>query len=495
MSTDPSTQDQRLYQLALRSRQQELLLVLRVVLETCDLLVGPSATRWSADVEKVRAAAQKLSAKVKELDGRLPESPRKFQHDLRTDLTVLKGFAEELAEYTLDQQITGDVQFVLDLIQKSIRPLIDALTDPIAHLEATTAAVERREGLRPSHPPAVERGRVLVVDDNPEIRSILLRELNRLGHESEEATGGEEALRIVRERATGESPFDLILLDVLMPPPDGLEILQKLKADPATRAIPVLMISGLTDPRVLADAIALGAEDYLEKLDDPEVIRTRVDKTIEQYRLRSRYYGLLHKVLPGAVVEEYVRDRAVAPKEFPSVAVLFADLKGFTPYSQRHTPRQVVDALEELFAEWDDIAQRHEVQKIKTIGDAFMGVAGALTTPPNPTLACVNCGLAFLDTAASRKFEFQVRVGISVGKVVAGLLGRRQFLYDLWGEAVNKAARMESHGDINHVNLSQEAYDLVERQFTGWAHKTEPVKGINGLTTIYRLSGPHPSGS
>jgi class 3 adenylate cyclase len=183
-----------------------------------------------------------------------------------------------------------------------------------------------------------------------------------------------------------------------------------------------------------------------------------------------------------------VTHQGVGPQPFEKAAVVFADLKDFTPYSQHHSPRQVVDALSELFAEWDAIAVKHDVQKIKTIGDAFMGVAGVLTPADNPVRNCVACGLAFLNADAVRRIGLDIRVGISVGKVVSGLLGRGQFLYDLWGEAVNTAARMESHGKPGHVNLSELTYREVQSEFPGWIPWTKNVKGIASEMPIYRLA-------
>src|SRR5262249_25471863 len=148
----------------------------------------------------------------------------------------------------------------------------------------------------------------------------------------------------------------------------------------------------------------------------------------------------------------------------------------FTGYCDRHEPEEVVAHLQRLVEDWEETALRHGVQKIKTIGDAFMAACGLLQPSASPVLDCVRCGLEMV--AATRRLPtgWDVRVGIHFGPVVAGVLGRRQYLFDLWGDTVNTAARMESHGVPGKITLSSAAWQQVAHCCRGRSLGAMPVK-------------------
>src|SRR5262249_5605340 len=151
---------------------------------------------------------------------------------------------------------------------------------------------------------------------------------------------------------------------------------------------------------------------------------------------------LLHVILPDQVVKELKATNGVRPRRYDEVAVLFADIFGFTPYCERHCPEEGVSPLQRLVEAREDSGLRHQVQKIKTSGDAFMAASGLLHRVENPVLNCVRCGLEMIAAAQALPTDWNLRVGVHVGQVVAGVIGHRQYLFDLWGDTVNTAARL-----------------------------------------------------
>ena len=340
-----------------------------------------------------------------------------------------------------------------------------------------------------------EGGRILVVDDNEINRDMISRRLVRQGYTPFTAQNGREAL----ERLRAE-PFDLVLLDILMPEMNGYQVLEQLKHDAALRHIPVIMISALDEIDSVVRCIEIGAEDYLPKPFNPVVLRARIGASLEKKRLRDRevlYLNqierekkradeLLHVILPHDIVQELKANGFVAPRRHEDVAVLFCDIVGFTPYSATRQPEEIVAALQQLFEAFEDLASRHDMYKIKTIGDSFMSTAGLLVPVPNPVLSAARCGFEMVRAAKSLPAGWDVRVGIHAGPVVAGVVGRKQYLYDLWGDTVNTAARVESHGAKASVNLSASAWKRVEDACEGRSLGLIPVKG-KGEMEIFRV--------
>ena len=232
---------------------------------------------------------------------------------------------------------------------------------------------------------------ILVVDDNADNRYTLIRRLRREGYANlDEATNGREALERLEAR-----PFDLVLLDIMMPELDGFQVLERLKAHETWRHIPVIMISALSEFESVVRCIELGAEDYLQKPFNSVLLRARVSASLERKRLhdreaahlaeidrqRQRADRLLHAILPGPAVAELKATDRITPRRFEEVAVLFADVLGFTLYCDRHPPEHVVANLDRLAAAFEDITNSHGLEKIKTVGDAFVATGEPAGTP------------------------------------------------------------------------------------------------------------------
>ena len=336
-------------------------------------------------------------------------------------------------------------------------------------------------------------GRILVVDDHPTNRLKLSMAVQQLGLEAEVAEGGQDALARLKNE-----PFDLILLDLLMPEMDGFEVLSALKSDLDLRAIPVIIISELDEVDGVAKAIKLGAEDYLPKSFNPVLLEARVSACLEKKRLRDlevsflreietekkRSDRLLNAILPSAAVHELKVTNEVKPRRFEDVTILFSDIAEFTTYSDAHSPEQVVDHLQELVRAFEEIAAKHGLEKIKTIGDAFLATAGLFQYVPESTLAAVRCGLEMASTAPRLSAGWQVHVGIHTGPLVAGIIGHRQYMFDIWGDSVNIAARVVDQAPAGGVLVSEAAWRHVGLKAQGRSHGVVDLKGKGGMELI-----------
>lgn len=208
------------------------------------------------------------------------------------------------------------------------------------------------------------------------------------------------------------------------------------------------------------------------------------------FREKEKTERLLLNVLPKEVADILMeQDQAIADA-FDNVSVLFCDVVGFTPLSEKLTPRQTVDVLNEIFSHFDSLAEKYEVEKIRTIGDGYMAAAGV--PRPHRAHAHALCQMALEMRAYMRErnqsselLDLEVRIGINSGPAVAGVIGTTKFHYDLWGDAVNISARMESHGIPGRIQIGEATYDLVRDEFVceprGWID----VKGKGPMQTWF----------
>ncbi len=253
------------------------------------------------------------------------------------------------------------------------------------------------------------------------------------------------------------------------------------------------MISAFNEIDLVVRCIERGAEDYLPKPFKPVLLRARVNACLEKKRLleeiekeRRRADELLHVILPAPIVTELKTFNHVKPCRHENVAVLFCDIAGFTSYCDQHEPEQFFPVLQRLVEAWEESAVRHGVEKIKTIGDAFMAAGGLLNKEiGEPVRACVALGLDMI-RLARQLTPWDIRVGIHAGPVVAGVIGHRQYLFDLWGDTVNTAARMESNGVVGSIALSGAAWGQIAHCARGERRGRVEIKG-KGLMDIYRF--------
>ena len=458
------------------------------------------------DLSRVREGTDLLRQRLRDLgEGRHDAGAKRIRHDLRTPLNHILGYGEMLQDDLATSTDPTPRVLVARIITRgrSVLAVVDELVEDVlsgGQIRATPLPARMRH--RP--PPAVVRGadvitgKILVADDNPANAELLSRLLTPLGHEVRSAFNGEEALQRLHEE-----PFDLLLLDVMMPVMDGFAALEKVKSEPALRHLPVLMITSLDELDSAARCIELGAADYLTKPFDNVLLHARVRSCLEAKRLRdqqvevlerveqerARARELLRVILPDPVVQELEETNRVKPRRFENVGVLFSDIVGFTQYCDQREPEEVLPSLQRLVEAYEDVMGTHQMQKIKTIGDGFMAVAGLLEPVDNPVLHCVQCALDMVRLADELELGWQIRVGIHVGPVVAGVLGRRQFQFDLWGDTVNTASRVESYGVSGGISLSRTAWDqLAPYQPRGRTLGRVKMKG-KGLVELIEFQG------
>jgi CheY-like chemotaxis protein len=421
---------------------------------------------------------------------------RTLRHDLRGHAAYIIGMCQlwrkQAARFALER-FEADLD-TLKTVAEQVVTLLDKLVSfKRAALPATGSSDGMAELLRymENLPASQERGDILVVDDSSFNRDYLRELLTQQGHRVGTAADGAEALRLVAAQ-----PYDVILLDVLMPGMTGFGLLERLKSSELWRHIPVIMVSALEEEMSVISSIARGAEDYLTRPVEPLLLRARVGACLEKKRLRDRemtHLGridqLLHALFPPEIVTELKETSSVRPRRYERVGVLFLDVAGFTAFcdSRRDRPEDVVASLQQHFLAFEHIAQRHGVQKIKTIGDAFMGTAGLLRPSDKPVLALLRCGLDMIQAARSATPPWEVRIGIHVGPVVAGVLGETQYSFDLWGDTVNIADRMQSLGEPGIITLSGDAWREVSA--LGRAERRRVVVRGKGLMELFAFRG------
>ena len=476
-----------------------------MLLEELDV-IGPP--RFQARLQSVRGLGKQLLARINELVqpsrvGPTPEALTQLLDELRAQLS---GPASEVlteCEHLLHEAEEGGAQPALkdDLgkIDAAGRKLFALLDEPLARapeLERRPVETGRLHIISPHAGERVVSGHILVVDDREANRELLARRLERQGYTVSTASGGHEALTRM-----AEVRFDLVLLDILMPDLDGMEVLRRMKSTEGLRDIPVIIISALDELESVVPCIEMGAEDYLSKPFNPVLLRARIVACLEKKRLRDQEQAylqqlrveqekserLLLNVLPAPIAERLKAGEETIADTFPDVTVLFSDLCDFTDLSARVKPTELVQLLNEIFSTFDELAARHGLEKIKTIGDSYM-VVGGLPTPRVDHAEAI-CRMAIemqREMARIRDLDGKsprLRIGVHSGSVVAGVIGTRKFAFDLWGDTVNTASRMESYGLPGEIHVSDSTYQRLRDRFRFRNRRELDVKGKGPMVT------------
>src|SRR5437764_4713254 len=332
---------------------------------------------------------------------------------------------------------------------------------------------------------ATELPGILIVDDNEDNRYTLQLLLETDGHERITcAASGNEAIALIEKEK-----FSLVLLDLMMPDLNGDEVLKVIRSDPDKRDIPVVMISADTDADKVSQCIELGADDYLPKPFNPTILRARIGAALRRHSLRAlenEYVGkvesekrhsenLLRNILPAEIATRLRNGESNIADHFDDTTVIFADIVGFGKITARMKAYEIVACLHQLFSELDRLAEEVGIEKIKTIGDNYMAVSGVPTPSPNHARLAAKFALDMVAATARLRSRlpvpFTIRVGLHSGPVMAGVIGTRKFAYDVWGDTVNIAARMEAAGAPNRVLAS--------------------AATVKALGNDYNLDGPH----
>jgi class 3 adenylate cyclase len=230
------------------------------------------------------------------------------------------------------------------------------------------------------------------------------------------------------------------------------------------------------------------AEQIQQHSENLEGLVKQRTKELEDEKQESE--RLLLNVLPAPIAERLKGGESLIVDRFDNVSVLFADIVGFTTMSTQRSPEELVTMLNELFSLFDRLAEKHHLEKIKTIGDAYMVVAGIPQPVADHAIAIANMALDMLagvaDYGQRHSVDLGIRVGIHTGAVVAGVIGKKKFIYDLWGDTVNTASRMESHGVPNRVHVTEATYEALRGTFELESRGAHEIKG-KGVMTTYLL--------
>ena len=372
---------------------------------------------------------------------------------------------------------------------------------------------------------------ILVVDDREENLMLLEEMLRQRGYTNVIATN--DPFKVAGLHL--EHQFALILLDMQMPELNGLGVMQQLRQTAPLPSLPVLVITAQSDAELRLRALSAGARDYVTKpfvvaelvqrirnllevelsyrdrQDYAEVLEEKVrertlelrrseaelerkveERTAELARAEAKTKELLRNILPGDLVAELLANGTTRPVRHDAATVLFTDFAGFTQSASTMPPDQMVAELNDIFAAFDDICDELGVEKIKTIGDAYMAAAGVPSHCADHAQRAVRVGLRLVDFVEQRNqrsaFKWNLRVGVHSGPVVSGVVGKRKYAFDVWGDTVNIAARMESSGEPGRVNASAYTVHLIQNEFACEYRGKLGAKG-NGEIDMYFIQG------
>lgn len=376
---------------------------------------------------------------------------------------------------------------------------------------------------------------ILIVDDLEFNVRVLDRILRNAGYTSiASTTNSQEACALHQKNR-----YDLILLDIEMPGMDGFQVMECLTGIELGDYPPVIVITGHPDYKLRA--LQVGARDFISapfdrsevlarahnllevrllhkeskihskalemSLHEVEASREMIlrqntevkrlyDQVVAEQRVSER---LLLNVLPPAIVGRLKEqsgsiDVSFPPliaDSFPDVTVLFADIVGFTKFSAGVSPDKLVILLNEIFTGFDSIADNRGLEKIKTIGDAYMAVAGIPVPAADHVARAAHMALDMMDVLADfnkcNGYTLQMRIGINSGSAVAGIIGKHKFSYDLWGDAVNIASRMESHGVGGRLQMTDATRRRLDKQFLVEERGVIDIKDIGKMHTWFLI--------
>ncbi len=355
-------------------------------------------------------------------------------------------------------------------------------------------------------PEEFKSARILLVDDQQANLDLLEAFLGDAGYTNLHCTRDP---RQVCDLVRTLEP-DLVLLDLHMPQMDGFEVMAALRPFiPLETYLPIIVLTADATRQARERALSGGANDFLTKpLDEMETLlrirnllatralhlalrdrNARLERTNEELAAeRETSERLLLNILPRTIADRLRQTPGTIADSFEEATVLFADIVGFSGICGGLAPQSLVAWLNEIFSAIDTLAEEFGLEKIKTIGDAYMLVGGLPHRRPDHAEAIANFALALHEIMAGRQTPagcpLEFRIGIHTGQVVAGVIGQRKFAYDLWGDTVNTASRMQSHGIAGATHVSMAVRDRLCASHTFTERGEIAIKGKGTLTTF-----------
>jgi adenylate cyclase len=356
------------------------------------------------------------------------------------------------------------------------------------------------------------KANLLIVDDQSANVLLLEKILRGAGYTSITSTQNpNEVCQLHRK-----NHYDLILLDLHMPIMDGFKVMESLKEIETVGYLPVLVITAQPDEKLRA--LKSGARDFITKPFNLSEVLVRVQNLLEVRLLNLQTKNLfeqvvaeqkvserlLNNVFPLAIVNrlkkipEFKLDNfsGLIADTFPEVTVLFADIVGFTKFTENVSAKVMVAVLNDIFTRFDKITDHRGLEKIKTIGDSYMAAAGLPTPMHNHAEQAAHTAFDMLEEMRQVNqeygYKFQIRIGMSSGSVIAGVIGARKFLYDIWGDVVNTASRMESQGMAGRIQITDSTQKRLGENFVVENHGYKDIVGKGAINTWFLVNRINP---
>ena len=358
------------------------------------------------------------------------------------------------------------------------------------------------------------RGRVLVVDDTAFNRRLLVRLLTSIGHDTLEAINGREALDLLRD--SGPTAVDVVLLDIVMPEMDGYETLEALKADPALRDLPVIVISGVDELESVVRCIQMGATDYLPKTVAPEILRARIESSMAQKRLhdleretlerqrqllatidrqRSELARFLSPQVAALVSSE--DGEAMLAGHRREITAMFCDLRNFTSFSETAEPEEVLGFLRSYHGVMGPLIVEHEGTLEHFAGDGFMTFFNDPVPQPDHAARAVGLAVAMRDHFESLSADWRKRghilelgIGIATGYATLGRIGfEGRYDYGAVGHGIILAARLSAEAAPGEILIGSRTYAAAEEAIDAVSAGDRQLKGFSRPVPVFAVTG------
>ncbi|MDR3609468.1 MAG: adenylate/guanylate cyclase domain-containing protein [Ignavibacteriaceae bacterium] len=316
--------------------------------------------------------------------------------------------------------------------------------------------------------------RILIVEDEKIIGLDIKKTIERIGYEVVNIVkSGEAAIDL-----TGELKPDLVLMDIMLS--GGISGIEAAEAIRRKFDIPVIYITGLTDEETFHKAKITEPFGYLVKPFDQKGLHSAIEmglykhkiesllklKTLELEEEKKKTDKLLLNILPAAIVRELKKNGSIAPRLFEAITIMFCNFHDFSGLIQKHEPVKVVGQLNEIYHKFDVFVENAGLEKMKTIGDTYMIGGGLPKESDDHALKIIEVAFKMLEYMNKLNLkqlpEWKLRIGVNSGQVVAGIVGTHKFTYDVWGDTVNIASRMENSCEPGKINITRNTYDLVK---------------------------------
>ncbi len=354
--------------------------------------------------------------------------------------------------------------------------------------------------------------KILIVEDSATDQALLEAILRNYGYNDIlKAISPEEAFNMLKIYNHEKPPdVDLILMDIEMPAMSGIEACRQIKLTKHIKDIPVIMITGNQDKTSLKQAFSAGSLGYIKKpVNQAELIAMvhaalklkqesdirkkrekeliRANKLLEKEKQKTE--KLLKNILPKKIVDNLKETGSTKSEIYKDVTVMFSDIVSFTQMTTLLSPEKLINELNVIFTAFDDIIIKNKCERIKTTGDAFIAVCGMPDKNPDHAENILKAAIEMLAYLKKRNkdktIKWKIRVGINTGNVIGGIVGIRKYVYDIFGDTVNTAERMESLSEQMKINISDTTFELVKNKFVCIKRPVISVKGKGNMQMYF----------